>query len=54
MIQTYYSIRTVKAKNTAEAIKKVRDEKFDEQDDLCDSVITLKSLLIQLIKRIKI
>lgn len=52
---TYYSIRTVKAKNQDEAFTKIYDEaEFDEENELCDRILTaqelIEILLIQLEK----
>lgn len=51
-IKTYYSIRTIKAKTPVEALEKVQDGDFDEENDLCDRILTtedlIKELLLQL------
>ena len=47
-METYYSIRTIKAKSYEDALKKLEIEKFDEQDALCDKVLTGAELLKQL------
>lgn len=44
MEQTYYSIRTIKAKSYEEALRKLEVEEFDEQDAMCDRVFTAKEL----------
>jgi len=50
--KTYYSIRVVKAKSLAQAIRKIENgEGFDEQDGLCDKVL-LKDKLINILKKL--
>jgi hypothetical protein len=41
MKKTYFSIRTVTAKNKKEAIQKVEDNIFDEFHPLCDTVLNI-------------
>lgn len=43
-METYYSIRTIKAKSYEEALEKLEVEEFDEQDAMCDKIFTHKEL----------
>ena len=43
-MKIYYSIRVVKAKNQKKAIEKICDEKFIEDHDLSDKVLTEEEL----------
>ncbi len=43
-IINYYSIRVVKAKNVSDATDKVIDGEFDEEDDICDRILTAEQI----------
>lgn len=45
MKQIYYSIRVVEATSENSAINKIHAGKFNEQDELCDKVLTKSELL---------
>lgn len=46
----YYSIRVVKAKSKKEAIDKILNQDFDMSHELCDEVITERTLKSKLKK----
>ena len=43
-MQKYYSIRVVQANNLSEAIREVEHANFDEEDTLCDRVLSSEQL----------
>jgi hypothetical protein len=45
---TFYSVRTVKALDRDEAVEKVRNGEFDEQNSICDKVLLRHELINQL------
>lgn len=51
--EIYFSIRTVKAKNTEDAIEEVISGNFDESHDMCDKVLTKEELVKELNGKIK-
>lgn len=48
MKQTYYSIRTITASSQKEALSKVLDEDFSENDPICDMILTKSELINKL------
>jgi hypothetical protein len=44
-MKTFYSIRTVKAENLDEAMHKICDEDFDEENNLCDKICEKDELI---------
>jgi hypothetical protein len=47
----YYSIRVIEAESQEEAIEKIQDGEFLEEDELCDEVLTADELLERLTMR---
>lgn len=47
-IQTFFSIRTVRARDVDSAITKVEDNEFDENHSVCDKVLPLLGIIEQL------
>lgn len=52
-MKLYFNIRTVKASNINDAMKNVNNQNFDEQHPLCDKILTLKGLFIEVCKLIR-
>ncbi len=50
---TYYHIRTIKAKNQNEALECVENGYFDEENDLCDKVLTAEELIRELLMQLE-
>jgi DNA polymerase III delta prime subunit len=50
---TYYNIRTVRAKSLKEAMTKLEDADFDEENELCDIVLTTQELIEQLLLQLE-
>ena len=45
--ERWYSIRVVRAHHRREAIQKVEDNEFDENDDICDAVLPARLVTIK-------
>jgi len=50
---TYYNIRTVRAKSLKEAMTKLEDADFDEENELCDTVLTTQELIEKLLLQLE-